>query len=55
MPVRPDSHLTLHYRLSLPDAGGVAVVDTFGGTPATLQLGTGQLAEPLERCLLGLE
>lgn len=55
MPVQPDSYLTLHYRLTLPDAGGATVVDTFEGTPATLQLGLGQLAEPLERCLLGLE
>ncbi len=51
--VRPDSYLTLHYRVSLAD-GGEDVVSTFGGNPATLQLGTGQLAEPLERCLIGL-
>lgn len=51
--VRPDSYLTLHYRVSLAD-GGEDVVSTFGGNPATLQLGIGQMAEPLERCLLGL-
>lgn len=51
--VRPDSYLTLHYRVSLAD-GGEDVVSTFGGNPATLQLGVGQLAEPLERCLVGL-
>ncbi|HWS73908.1 MAG TPA: peptidylprolyl isomerase [Quisquiliibacterium sp.] len=51
--VRPDSYLTLHYRVSLAD-GGEDVVSTFGGNPATLQLGLGQLAEPLERCLIGL-
>lgn len=51
--VRPDSYLTLHYRVSLAD-GGEDVVSTFGGNPATLQLGVGQMAEPLERCLLGL-
>lgn len=51
--VQPDSYLTLHYRLSLADAGS-DVVSTFGGPPATLQLGVGQMAEPLERCLVGL-
>ncbi len=51
--VRDDSHLTLHYRLTLlPDE--VHLVDTFNGKPATLQLGIGQLAEPLERLLPGL-
>ena len=48
-----DSHLTLHYRLTLSDLGA-DLISTFGGKPATLQLGIGQLAEPLERCLLGL-
>lgn len=51
--VRPDSYLTLHYRVSLAE-GGEDVVSTFGGNPATIQLGLGQLAEPLERCLIGL-
>ena len=51
--VRADSYLTLHYRVSLAD-GGEDVVNTFGGNPATLQLGLGQMAEPLERCLIGL-
>lgn len=51
--VRPDSYLTLHYRVSLAD-GGDDVVSTFGGNPATLQLGAGQMAESLERCLIGL-
>jgi FKBP-type peptidyl-prolyl cis-trans isomerase SlpA len=51
--VKADSYLTLHYRLSLADGSG-DVVSTFGGNPATLQLGIGQMAEPLERCLLGL-
>ena len=51
--VQPDSHLTLHYRVSLADSGD-DVVSTFGGNPATLQLGLGQMAEPLERCLIGL-
>ena len=51
--VKGDSHLTLHYRISLADGGG-DVVSTFGAAPATLQMGLGQWAEPLERCLLGL-
>ena len=51
--VKADSYLTLHYRLSLAESGG-DVVSTFGGHPATLQLGLGQMAEPLERCLVGL-
>jgi FKBP-type peptidyl-prolyl cis-trans isomerase SlpA len=33
---------------------GDDVISTFGDRPATLTLGLGQLAEPLERCLLGL-
>lgn len=50
--VRPDSHVTLHYRLALAD--GTTLVSTFGGPPATFQLGQGQLAEPFERCLEGM-
>ncbi len=46
------AHLTLHYRLL---SGEQEVVSTFGGTPATLQLGSGQLAPALEQCLIGLE
>jgi FKBP-type peptidyl-prolyl cis-trans isomerase SlpA len=51
--VRADSHLTLHYRISLAGSGE-DVISTFGDRPATLTLGLGQLAEPLERRLLGL-
>ncbi|MGE0801440.1 MAG: peptidylprolyl isomerase [Lautropia sp.] len=50
---RADSHLTLHYRLTLA-ATGADVISTFEGNPATLQLGIGQMAEPLERRLVGL-
>jgi FKBP-type peptidyl-prolyl cis-trans isomerase SlpA len=51
--VGADSYLTLHYRVSLePDA--VDVVSTFGGKPATLQLGAGQLSPALEEQLYGL-
>ena len=51
--VRSDSHLTLHYRISLA-LNGADVISTFGDRPATLTLGLGQLAEPLEQQLLGL-
>ncbi len=55
-PVRvgPASHLTLHYRLTIA-ASGADVINTFEGKPATLQLGIGQMAEPLEQRLQGLE
>jgi len=51
--VQPGSFLTLHYRLSGPD--GADVVNTFGGQPATLSLGSGQLAPAIEERLLGLD
>jgi FKBP-type peptidyl-prolyl cis-trans isomerase SlpA len=51
--VQSGSFLTLHYRLRGPD--GVALVDTFEGQPATLSLGTGELAPAMEQRLLGLE
>lgn len=47
--VKTDSFLTLHYRLATAD--NIEVVSTFGHAPATLQLGSGQLAPPLEACL----
>lgn len=46
------SFLTLHYRLS--DLAGQDIVNTFGGQPATLSLGTGQLSPALEQHLMGL-
>lgn len=49
--VQPGSFLTLHYRLSGP-AGDV--VNTFDAAPATLTLGTGELAPAVEALLLGL-
>lgn len=49
--VQPGSFLTLHYRLSGPRGD---VVDTFGGPPATLTLGNGELAPAVEQRLLGL-
>ena len=50
--VQPSSFLTLHYRLAGPD--GADVVTTFDDKPATLSLGTGQLAPAMEQCLIGL-
>jgi FKBP-type peptidyl-prolyl cis-trans isomerase SlpA len=50
--VGPNSYLTLHYRLA--DLDGTEYVSTFDLSPATLQMGSGQLAETLESCLLGL-
>ncbi len=53
--VRPDSYLTLHYRILLvtgPAAGSV-FADTFDGNPATLQIGSGQWAPGIENALLG--
>jgi FKBP-type peptidyl-prolyl cis-trans isomerase SlpA len=51
--IQPGAFLTLHYRLSGPD--GADVVNTFGGKPATLTLGTGELAPAVEARLIGLE
>jgi FKBP-type peptidyl-prolyl cis-trans isomerase SlpA len=50
--VGPGSFLTLHYRLAGPD--GADVVNTFSDKPATLSLGSGQLAPAIEAHLLGL-
>ncbi len=44
--------VTLHYRLSSRD--GHEFEGTFGGEPATFVLGQGELAESLERWLIGL-
>jgi FKBP-type peptidyl-prolyl cis-trans isomerase SlpA len=55
-PIAPDSHVTLHYRMALLlDGEERELVDTFGASPATLQLGVGQWAPPIEARLLGLE
>ena len=49
--VQPGSFLTLHYRLAGP---GGDIINTFGGKPATLSLGTGELSPAVEQRLLGL-
>lgn len=50
--VTEGAFLTLHYRLSSAD--GREIVTTFNDSPATLQLGSSQLAPFLESRLLGL-
>ena len=50
--VQPGSFLTLHYRLCGPD--GADVVNTFADKPATLSLGSGQLAPAMESRLIGM-
>ena len=50
--VRSDSYLTLHYRITTLD--GEEFLSTFDMSPATLQMGGGQLAENLESVLIGL-
>lgn len=51
--VQPDSLVTLHYRIALEN--GQPLISTFEGTPATLQLGAGELLPSLERLLAGIE
>jgi FKBP-type peptidyl-prolyl cis-trans isomerase SlpA len=50
--VQADSFLTLHYRLA-----GLAgdIINTFEAKPATLSMGTGELAPAVEQALIGLE
>jgi FKBP-type peptidyl-prolyl cis-trans isomerase SlpA len=52
--VRPDSYLTLHYRIALTSgpAAGSVFANTFDGRPATLQMGAGQWAPGMEAMLL---
>ena len=50
--IQSGSFLTLHYRLAGPD--GADVINTFHDKPATLSLGTGQLAPAMEARLIGL-
>ncbi len=50
------SHVTLHYRLAVLDGEREhEIISTLGNGPATLQLGTGQLAPALEERLVGLD
>ena len=49
--VEPGSFLTLHYRLAGLQGD---VINTFGGKPATLSLGAGELSPAVEERLIGL-
>ena len=51
--IQKGSHVTLHFRLTLGD--GNLVFDTFTDKPATIQVGEGQVAPALERCLIALK
>ena len=51
--IQKGSHVTLHFRLTLGD--GNVVFDTFTDKPATIQVGEGQVAPALERCLIALK
>ncbi|MEY3542974.1 MAG: hypothetical protein RIQ29_382, partial [Pseudomonadota bacterium] len=51
--IQNGSHVTLHFRLTLGD--GNVVFDTFTDKPATIQVGEGQVAPALERCLIALK
>lgn len=53
--IAPGAHVTLHYRLAVVvDEALREVVSTFDAQPATLTIGAGDLAPPLEQRLLGL-
>lgn len=50
--VAPNSLVTLHYRISLPN--GQPLISTFEATPATLQLGANEMLPAMERLVVGL-
>lgn len=53
--IHPTSYLTLNYRIVL-DSGkgkGEVFIDTYNGSPATLQMGSGQWSSGLEQGLIG--
>jgi FKBP-type peptidyl-prolyl cis-trans isomerase SlpA len=54
--VQADSFLTLHYRVTLIQKGELLgdFLNTFDEKPATLLMGSGQLAPALEAALMGL-
>ena len=54
--IGPDSHVTLHYRMSvLVDGVERELVNTFASAPATLQMGVGQWSPDVEQRLVGLQ
>lgn len=53
--VTQNAHLTLHYRLAVAARSGERdLVTSFGQSPATLQLGSGQLSPAIEAHLIGM-
>lgn len=50
--VAANSLVTLHYRITLPN--GQPLISTFEATPATLQLGGGEMLPAMEQLLIGL-
>ena len=53
--VAPTSHVTLHYRMAVVlDGTERELVNTFRGSPATLQMGVGQWAPTVEALLIGM-
>jgi FKBP-type peptidyl-prolyl cis-trans isomerase SlpA len=60
MMITNTAFVTLHYRLALTQpesliADSQEIVNTFTGTPATLQMGTGQWPPTMEQVLYGLK
>lgn len=51
--VAANSLVTLHYRITLPN--GQPLISTFEATPATLQLGAGEMLPAMEQLIVGLE
>lgn len=51
--VAANSLVTLHYRITLPN--GQPLISTFEATPATLQLGGGEMLPAMEQLIIGLE
>jgi len=55
-PISQDSHVTLHYRMSvIVDDVERELVNTYASSPATLQMGVGQWSPDVEQRLIGLE
>lgn len=52
--VQPQSHVTLHYRITVLDEVLSDFLSTFEGNPATVAVGQAQLAPFMEEKLLGL-
>jgi|TARA_R110001583_G_scaffold195420_1_gene373096 FKBP-type peptidyl-prolyl cis-trans isomerase SlpA len=51
--VADNSLVTLHYRITLTN--GQPLISTFEATPATLQLGAGEMLPAMEKLIVGLE